>query len=265
MVGSLLSKIDRDRAALEVLKGHIVGIFNRGVCALWFDGGNPKAVSEMVKIKGRGSKAIALTLSLDEFIPMIDMAKLPKRTRDFLLLPDLKSRIGSLMFIRAPLRSDYLDSIPTYAKSFDREICMIQNWDSHGHTPTERFLEKLKGLGVLYPAVTSMNASDKPEIVDQDEAQKFCQDHDIPIFLRDPKAHPEHKGSYTIITLHSDGIKLSRDGNIPGFIIEQIFDMPFSRDKTKQSHYPQLKFPENFLDGLTPRETRRKVLQYLRS
>ncbi len=264
MVGSLLNKTDRDNAALEVSKGRIVGIFNRGVCALWFDGGNSKAVSKMKKIKGRGSKAIALTLSLDEFIPMIDTSKLPKATRDFLSLPDLKSRIGSLLFIRAPLKKDYLNLVPKHAKSIEGEICMIQNWDSHGHIPIERFLEKLKSLGVLYPGVTSMNESNKPEIVDQGEAQKFCEDHDIPIFLKDPKAHPLHKGSYTIITLNQNGIKLSRDGNIPGFIIEQILGTPISRDEAKQSHYPQLKFPENLLAGLTPKETRKKVLQYLR-
>lgn len=270
-VGSLLNKNDREQAALHVLRGQVVGIFNRGVCALWFDGGNPKAIRKMTKIKGqgRGNKAIALTLSLEEFIPMIDLTKIPDQVRNFLLAPDLKWKIGSLMFIRAPLRDDYQTRVPRHAQTFSENgVCMIQNWDSHGHTPTERFLKNLKQLEVSYPAVTSMNKSNELEIVDQKEAERFCQDHDIPVFLKDPKAHPLHRGSYTIITMDKDGIKLSRDGNIPSWIIEQIFDMPILKDKPRQSYYPQI-IPQNLLDGLTgkkrARKIRTKVLQYLRS
>ncbi len=265
-VGSVYQQEDREEAARLVAQGEVVGIFNRGVCALWFDGGSREAIKKLKRIKGdqRGDKAIALTLSLDEFITMIDLSKLPPKVRKFLSSDDLKGKIGSLCFIRAPLKDTYHSLVPSQSKTFNKEgVCMIQNWDSHGHSQTEDFLKKLNSLGVKHPGVSSMNESDKAEIVDQIEAEKFCQDKEIPLFLKDVKAHPEHKGSYTIISLDQDGIRLQREGNIPSWIIEQILEVKLIRDNTKKSKHPQLNFPRSF-GNLPPDQIREKVLQYLR-
>lgn len=264
-VGSLQSGKDRDLAARLVAKGGIAGIFNRGVCALWFDGGNEKAVEKISQIKGeRKNKALALTLSLEEFIPMIDFEKLPDQAKDLLLSTDLKWKVGSLLFIRAPLKKKYHLLVPAAAKVMSEDgICMIQNWDSFGHEYTEWFLKKVKKLGIKYPCVTSMNLSNQPEIVDQKEAQDFCQKRGIQIFLKDPKAHPEHKGSYTIIAVDKNGISLTRDGNIPGRIIERILGVKLNKEKAKKINHPQIKFPDSLLEGFSPEEIRQNILQYL--
>ena len=261
-VGSIQTKLDRDQAASLVAKGQIAGIFNRGVCALWFDGGNLSAVKKIWAIKGEGRKGkpIALTLSLEELIPMIDLPKLPQSVQKFLSSPDLKSKIGSLCFIRAPLRDSHFKLIPDHAKSFDGGICMIQNWDSHGHTPTELFLKKVRQLGVVHPAVTSMNVTGQREIVNQEEGVQFCQDHGIVIFLKDPQAQPLHIGSYTILTLERNGIKLERDGNIPGKLFLKIFGLPIDFKDAKKPNYPQLKFPDTLFKNLTGTKVREIIL-----
>lgn len=243
-----------------------MGVFNRGVCALWFDGGNLRAIDKLLKVKGekRLGRPIALTLNLAEFIAMLDLSALPKNVSDFLSSSDLKSKIGSLCFIRAPLKADFHSIIPDAAKSFDEQgVCMIQNWDSFGHNPVENFLSLVKKMGVVHPAVTSMNITGQPEIVDQKKAIKFCKKFKIPIFLKDQKAHPKHIGSYTIFTFDQNGIKLERDGNIPAFLFEYIFGTSFERKGAKKIQYPQLKFPISRMKRLNAEAVRNTILQSL--
>ena len=265
--GSLYSNGDRDKAARMVAKGEIVGIFNRGVCALWFDGENVNAVKKVWQVKGEGRRGrpIALTLSLDEFVKMVDSDTLPPNERKFLTSPDLKFKIGSLCFIRAPIQKNLINIIPHHARSFDENgVCMIQNWDSFGHTPSEKFLSRVKTLGVRHPAVTSMNITGQPEIVDQEEGALFCRKFNIPLFLRDPKAHPKHFGSYTIFTFNSRGIILERDGNIPGKLFKKIFDLPINTKNAKFSKHPQLNFPYKIFNTLSAIQLRAAILWFLK-
>lgn len=264
--GSLRSQKDRLVAAKLVAEGEVVGIFNRGVCALWFDGGNLKAVKKIWKIKGEGrtGRPIALTLSFEEFIPLIDTEALHEDVKNLVYSRDFKQRVGSLCFIRVPLKAVHQKSLPNHAKSFESNgVCMIQNWDAHGHTPTEQFLNEVRKLGVAHPGVTSMNITNQREIVDQKIGEEFCKKHDIPIFLKDPKAHPQHIGSYTIFTFGRDGIKLERDGNIPAKLFEKIFGLPVDRREASRSNYPQLKFPDKLFKNLTGVKVRQAILIYL--
>lgn len=265
--GSLRSQKDRLVAAKLVAEGEVVGIFNRGVCALWFDGANEKTVKKMWKIKGEGriGRPIALTLSIEEFISMIDVSILPDDVRNLIHAPDFKLQVGSLCFIRAPVKTHHQKSIPPHAKSFESDgVCMIQNWDSFGHHPTEQFLDEVKKMGVKHPAVTSMNTTEQPEIVDQDLGESFCKEHGIPIFLKDPKAHPRHLGSYTIFTFGPQGIKLDRDGNIPARFFRKIFGLSFDTKGAKKPNYPQLKFPNRLFKNLTGAKVREVILLYLK-
>lgn len=266
IVGTLLNKQDRNEAARLLSKGEIVGIFNRGVCALWFDGGNPKAVKKIWKIKGeaRLGKSFALTLDLEEFVSMIDLDLLPATLQNLIKSEDFKLRVGSLCFIRAPIKAHHQSSIPPHAKSFEADgVCMIQNWDAFGHTPTEQFLNEVRKLGVAHPGVTSMNITGQREIVDQKIGGEFCKKYGIPIFLKDPKAHPKHIGSYTIFTFGREGIKLDRDGNIPSRLFRKIFGIPIDTKDAKKPNYPQLKFPRTLFRNNTGKDIRSAVLLYL--
>lgn len=267
-VGSVWNKKDREAAAKLLSAGEIIGIFNRGVCALWFDGGNRKSVKKVSTIKGEGrqSRPIALTLSLEEFIPMLDLDELPNSVKKLFRSSDLKNKIGSLCFIRAPIKKSFQKKIPDEAKSFNEEgICMLQNWDSFGHAPVEKFLNYVRKLGVKHPAVTSMNISGQPEIVNQKEGEIFCKNYSIPIFLKDERSHPDHLGSYTIFTFQKNGIKLERDGNIPGFLFKYIFGLPIYTKDAKSIKHPQLKFPENKMKNLSPSQIRQAILLFIKS
>jgi len=264
-IGSLWNPADREKAAKLLSKGEIVGVFNRGVCALWFDGNNAKTIERVAVIKGeqRRGRPIALTLSLEEFIPMIDTDKLPRELKKFLLSSDIKHKVGSLCFIRAPLKADFQKNIPKWAKNFEGELCMVQNWDSFGHDATEKFLESVKKLGVKHPGVTSMNKTGQAELVNQKEGEEFAKENGVPIFLKDEKAHPKHLGSYTIFTFNKFGIKLERNGNIPAKIFKFIFCLPIDTKNAKSIKHPQLKFPIAEMKKLPPAQIRNQILSFI--
>lgn len=266
-IGSLHNERDRMQAAQIVRGGGLIGVYNRGVNAIWVDGENELAVRKISKIKGEGrnNKPMALTLGFDELVPMIDTTNLPDEVREFVALSEsLKSYIGSLCFLRAPLKEESISYVPKTSVSRDSNITWIQSWDPHGHDPTEQLIEQMKRLGVQFPAVTSMNISGQPEIVDQAIAQKFCIDKKVPMYLKDEYSHPGVLGSYTILTLEDKGIEITRDGNIPASILESILDKKFITNKnTKASKFPQISVPEGLFNGLSSIHKRLALLLYL--
>lgn len=217
----------------------------------------------MQQIKGekRTGRPIALTLSFEEFVPMIDMSRIPKDLKQKLDPETLKHSLGSLCFLRVPLDPKHHHNVPEHAKSYREDgVCLVQNWDSYGHTPTELFLEETRKLGVTHPGVTSMNISGQPEIVDQKEGERFCQQYGIPLFLKDPDAHPDHVGSYTILSIDRYGIRLERDGNIPGRFFEKLLQSPIDVSQAKAAKYPHIDFPENLFEQLAPHQVRNLIL-----
>lgn len=265
-IGSIHSSKDREYGIKLLSQGYPIGVFNRGVCAIWGDGSNKKTIDLIEEIKGedRGVRPVALTLSLDELVPMLDIEKLHPSTRDlFLVVSDLKSKIGSLCFIRAPIKTSHAKKIPQRAKSRENGLVFIQNWDAYGHDPTEDLILLAHKFGVNYPVVTSMNKSGHPEIIDQDQGERFCKKEGIPIFLRDPLAHPNLKGSYTIISFDREGVKLIRDGNIPCSIIEKILQLPIDKSQSRKPNHPQMNFPSHLTSG-HPRKIRDAVLLYIK-
>ncbi len=268
LTGSLLKKGDRKKAASLIARGEVVGVFNRGVCALWFDGGSQGAVAKIEKIKGenRGKRPVALTLSLDELIPMLDLERIhPSLHECLLVVSELKSKIGSFCFIRVPIKSKFVGNIPKKAQTQEVDgTVFIQNWDPFGHDLTADLLELVKKLGVKYPAVTSMNKTGQPEIVDQAEGERFCKKEGISVFLKDPTAHPRLLGSYTIINFGMEGIKLIRDGNIPVGVIERILELPINKKGAGKPKFRQMDFPGHLFSDQAPQAIRQAILNYLK-
>ncbi len=268
-MGSLWDNKDRLRAAGLVARGEVVGVFNRGVNALWVDTQNNSALKKLIKIKGeeRINRPISLTLELNQFIKAIDLDYISKEVRDFLSISEaLKENFGSLCFIRAPLKKELINRIPkaAFCKD-DKGVIWIQSWDPYGHIFTESFIKNILALGVKFPGVTSMNITGKPEVVNQDEAERFCLENKIPYYLKDPYPNPKLQGSYTIITLSEKGIELTRDGNIPGKYIQTILGFNFISNGSlpKSAKYPQLEFPEFMFEGLNSKGVRMAILLYL--
>lgn len=267
-IGSIWEPSDRKDAAAVIAGGGLVGVSNRGVNAIWMDGKNLEAVERMQAIKGeaRGARPVALTIGFDRLKEMIEPTTLTDEVRRFLVATgDLKDHLGSLCFLRVPLKQEYRVAVPASSLSTDTlGRSWIQTWDPFGHEPTEDLIKIAESLGVEYPAVTSMNISGQPEIVDQDEGEEFSRKSGIPIYLRDPRIHDRIQGSYTIITLGDNGVEVTRDGNIPQRVLQPIFGgLVFSTDKMTAPKYPQMEFPDILINGLSAREIRTAVLRYV--
>lgn len=266
--GSIWERSDREYAARMIADGDLVGVFNRGVNAIWVDGQNLEAVGKMqtVKREAKGGRPVALTIGFDRLTTMIDSDVLTDEVRRFLMATeDIKDHLGSLCFLRVPLKDEYTQVVPFSSLSTDAQgRYWIQTWDPFGHESTEDLIKIAESLGVEFPAVTSMNISGQPEIVDQNEGEEFSRKGGIPIYLRDPRIHDRIKGSYTIITLGENGVEVTRDGNIPHRILKPIFGgLSFSTDKMTTPKYPQMEFPDSLITGLSVREIRVAILRYV--
>lgn len=268
-IGSINRLSDRIKAARLLAKGQLIAVFNRGVNAIWLDGSNPKAVERVPKIKGesRIGKPLALTIPFSQLLKFTDLNKIsPEGRRILESTKNLSKELGSLCFIKVPAKIDRISNLPKCAVFKDGEgEYWVQSWDPHGHPNTEHLLKKAYELGVKYPVVTSMNNSGEPESVNQEDGERFCNNKGIKIYLRDEKADPVFVGSYSIITFTKAGIELTRDGNIPGIVLEKLLGTKIFHDKAKKPHHKQKEFPEEIFNSMSRRQMRNSLLLYLNS
>src|SRR5688572_29714441 len=99
--GSLRNKNHRAYAANLVKSGEPIGVFNRGVCAIWGDGANEQFVTSVQQIKGeaRGNRPLGATLTTEQVLPHIDIDKIHQSVHPLLdTHKTLRTRIGSLCF-----------------------------------------------------------------------------------------------------------------------------------------------------------------------
>lgn len=257
----------REEAARIVEEGGAVGIYNRGVCAIWGDGNNPHFYEQVTNIKGEGrqKKPLATTLRTQDFIQLIDRSEIPPFLHSIFLDPvGLVERTGSLCFLRVPIKKEVVAKFPEYVISRNTQgQYEMQNWDANGHPPTHAFIELLLEKGVDLPAVTSMNYSGSPEIVDQKEGIDFAKKAGIRLFLTDEKDNGKVKGSFAIVGVGKNGVSLVRDGHIPSYIFPYLFEVDVDTAAAIEAKYPQIEFPEDYFIGASPQDIRRKIINYL--
>lgn len=257
----------RRKAAVLVKKGFPIGVYNRGVCAIWGDGRNKEFIKKVAEIKGeeRNSRPLAATLSTQEIVSLMDTSKIPETLLPiFSKAEELTARLGSLCFIRFPIKESAIKGLPSSIISYSADgTAILQNWDPDGHNVVHLLVQEMRKHLVLFPAVTSMNISGQPEIIDQDDGIKFSREHKIPLFLYDLRDKGAVKGSYTIFSLDSKGVKLVRDGNIPAHLFAHLLEMDFDRSEAKAAKHPQLDFPASLTQGLNPSEARIAILSYV--
>lgn len=268
-VSSVWNQLALKKASELIQKGIPVGIYNRGVCAIWGDGKNDKFCSEIARIKGerRKKKPLGATLPTKILVSLIDSKKIPKKFHSiFLNAEELSSRIGSLCFIRVPITENAALALPKSMISKLRNgTNVIQNWDPAGHRSIDQLIKDLHESGVIYPAVTSMNISGEPEIVDQQAGIDFAKKSNIPLFLTDEYDQKRALGSYTIFSINKMGIELVRNGNIPGSLFHKLLDISsIKTHRAKQPLHPQLSIPEKLLENLSPYEARITIISHIR-
>lgn len=257
------------REAIRLIRqGRPIATHVRTVCAIWGDGGSGRFAEEVRRIKGeaRGHRPLGASMLADGFVALLDRSEIPPPLRHILLnARELSRRLGSLCFVRAAVREDVVSRLPPSIVSRGaggRPV--VQNWDPRGHRPVFLLIQEMLREGIVYPAVTSINVSGQPEIVDQNEGIAFSARAGIPLFLADPNARGDVRGSYTILGVGRDGVELARDGNLPRSAFEQLLDTPIRGTPPAGPRFPQAAFPPSLAARLDPGATRLAVICWLR-
>jgi len=243
-------------AAEQVWNGEVVGSYIRGVCGLWIDGASDNAIDLIDEIKGekRAGRPFGTTLEGPEFSSMIDPDQIAAPTRSLFLDADqLQAQLGSLCFIRVPIRKQVgMELPPRLVSQTEDETYWLQNWIPAGCRSSELWIEAVKSRGIEYPSATSMNVSGTPELVEQEMGVEFCASHGIAYFLGDPERRQEVKGSFPILQVDKAGIRLIREGHFPGLLFRHLlpaWDVVLSG--YQPAKYPLVQVPADWLSGST--------------
>lgn len=256
------------RVAAESLSGGLpIGTYVRGVCAIWVDGDNESAIETAYKIKKRGRRPFGVILSATSLGEMIDVDRISPETRSLFLNPKLLSaRLGSLCFIRYPIRESIALSLPDAVLSRDGEgTPWLQSWLPEGCLTTRIWMQQLHKRRIDLPIVSSMNVSGQPELVDQDEGAVFCDRHGILYFLGDPESVEVAKGSFPIVQVDETGISVIREGHFPSFLFDHLLDgWKTDRDNLQPARYPVIEtHSQQSASAIAPDELRRQMIDVL--
>jgi hypothetical protein len=265
-VGSLRDADDCRKAATIATEGRMLGLSAGAVCLLMFDGEYQKSAYEVMNIKGetRGLRPSTLLLSASRFVPMLDERKIaPVLHKIFLNAGEVESRLAALCLIRAPVLPEI--SLPSTVMSHTSDgTKRIQNWLPEDGNPLCTLLKAMQDAGIVFPAVTSLNLSQEPEIVDQDEGIRFCAEHGIPLFLTDPERGYLPRGSFPILGLDDKGVNLIREGHFSGDLFEKLLGMPIDMTGSLPSKYALLDIPSVIREStISPSALRRYILSWL--
>ena len=256
-------------AARQIESGEVVGSYIRGVCGLWIDGASAKAIDLIDEIKGekRASRPFGTTLDGAEFARMIDPGQIAPSTRGlFLDAEQLRSRLGSLCFIRIPIRKQVgIELPPRLVSQTEDGTYWLQNWIPWGCRSSRLWMEALKGQKIEFPSATSMNVSGNPELVEQEAGVEFCESQGISTFLGDPESRYEVKGSFPILQVDKAGISLIREGHFPGILFRYLLqEWEIALSDYKPAKYPLVQLPEELQSGAsTGHQLRLDLIEHL--
>lgn len=226
--GSMADPAVRAQVAELIKDGGSVGAFVRAVWVMWIDGANRQAVETIYRVKGerRIGRPMVTTLDAATFVELLDPDKIPAEVRKIFLDPEeLETRLGMLCLIRAPLRASAVARVPpALVSQTDDGTRWMQTCVPAGAEPGSRLIYTLLEHGIRFPAVTSMNVSGRPEIVDAREAEAFCRAQGIPFVPADSADKQVVSGSFPIIEVGATGVKLLREGHFPGYLFRYLLD-----------------------------------------
>ncbi len=266
---SVQEQSHREQAARSIKEGKVVGQFVRGVCILWIDAENRRAADRIYQIKGakRAGRPFSILLETRSFISILDQEAIHPNLHRFFLDPDeLEARLGALCMIRAPIQRKAVQKLPgyTYTRTEDGTY-WLQSWVPRGHAPGRQLLEEMWSIGIRLPGVTSMNVSGEPEIVDQDEAVAFCEEHDISMFLQDQLDTGMVRGSFPIISIDLEGVHLVRSGHFPPYLFKYLLDgTEIDLSGARRSKYPIVNtHTEEAAQRMTAERIRKEILEML--
>jgi len=265
-LGSVHKLSHLKEAARLASSGVPIGFYNRGVFALWGDAKNTSFVESVEKIKGeaRKGKPLGATLSAKQLVEHLDKELIPAKFHHIFLNPqELSDRLGSLCFYRLLLTRQSLEKIPSSLISWNKDVPTIQNWDPSGHKPAGNLMQEFLAQGIDFPGITSLNLSDQPEIVTDEEAKVFAMERGIPLLLLDEKDPRTAQGSYPILEFNGDSISLVRQGHISHELLSHILSVTIDATNAKLAKYPQTAISFDEMEKMTPSIIRTKILARL--
>lgn len=257
------------KAATLATEGIPTGTYIRGVCGLWADGQNSKGLDAIYRIKGaeRSARPVGTTLMSSAFVELLDVGKIHRSIRGlFLDNRELVNRLGSICFLRVPIKKEVGESLPARLVSrADDGMYWIQNWLPEGCRATQAWMEALRNMNIVLPVATSLNVSGEPEIVDQEEGRKFCEENQVPIFLVDRKSPGRAKGSFPILRVNSDDLTLLREGHFPAALFQSLLDgWGVDLSSYQPAKFPPVDIPIAITRGMaSPEQLRLNLLEYL--
>lgn len=260
-VGSLDNPQDIIQAVELLKEGDIIAAQKLGVFGIWFDAENDGAYLKTLDLKGITdlTKPFSSMMPSHEFVKLIDMDSVNPHFRQ--LLEDVESfqnRVGAAIHIRAPIRNDYVDSLPSHIVSSSGDGYHMHNLDPSGHEHMSALVRAANDSGIKYLGVTSLNNSrtGENEITNILDARDFCDESGVvELLLADPSPRREdYIGSFPIVDIES--LELVRAGNIPYGIVEIILGTSLDTTNTKKGKHPQLDFSPIIDWGLGPHATR---------
>jgi tRNA A37 threonylcarbamoyladenosine synthetase subunit TsaC/SUA5/YrdC len=263
-VQSIWSYTARQAAADLIADEQPIVAYNRSVCAILGRGESPTFHQAVAQIKGeaRKTKPLGIFTRVTEIVEWLDPTRIPPNLHHILLDPDeFLGRLGSLCFLRLPVREAVVETLPPHLLSRTADgTPVVMACDPSGQPSFDNLLDLLHTRGVRYLAGTSLNPSGQPEMVDKVAGIAFARACGVRLFLDEPDNNPRLQGSPTILSVEATGVRLIRDGYIPTAVFEWLLGMPIARAGARPTRYPQLRVS---LDGVPPREQRQTLLAYL--
>lgn len=235
-------------AAIKIVNGQEKGIpafafINGGVNAIIGDASKPEWIIAAKGIE-RKRKPMAMVMTTQQAHRYIDIPLIRPDLQPMFDDPEeLAKYYAWLCFLRVPVRKDRIDELPshTVSKNTDGNFYM-QFWDPRGNKFTSKLMIQIQNSGIQFLGISSLNKSGSPELTSEEEGIQYCIERKIPVFLKGVN-HEAAKGSFTILDIDKDGIKVCREGNIPSkYLIPESLLAPH-QPRVELPRFPQYEIP----------------------
>lgn len=278
-IGDLSNAQDVEYAASIISNGGIISMRMRGVCGMWVDATSQQAVFKVCTIKADNpNRKLSTMVFAENILPLVDVDSVYPDLRKYVQDTNLfKSVFGSICHICLPILPSKVDKLPASIYSIQDTSNgprpVVYNLEPTGHELMSHAVSSYQARGVLWSAVTTLNAHGAPEPTNDIQAIHMIEKYNatsadksnppILIYLKDTtRQRSDIVGSFAQLNFITG--EIMRDGHIPSYIIERI--VPARRSENMLPHkYPNV-FPdtEHWIgDDKSPSGIRKSIIQFI--
>lgn len=174
---------DPDDAVVQIMIGRVVGASFGSMYGLIGNGLIPTLADDIAALKGRAGTGRPLSVCLPSarLARLIDPAQLHGSIRDWALDErGLARAFASQCLLRVPVRPLVAASLPAQLIGYLDGVPYLQSLDPSGLPGAGTFVRSLWSAGVTVPAITSMNVTGEPVIVEPAAAVRFASAAGLP-------------------------------------------------------------------------------------